>query len=241
MSETAYDQNPTIVKKSVVEKLENIGQKSIYKTAQIFLKATKEIVWHGRFKVTGAENIPAKGSAIVAANHPTYIDETFLMAAIDRPMRFIGRQEKDSPLFVKISYPLFGVIPASRHIHTDEKGKRFIRQVEKVVKDKDLICIFPEILNQEEKTEGEAVGEFAPGVVHIVKKYNLPVIPVFVHGTLSVRPNNTNNIWERIYLKPVELIIGRPIPASEIQNAEQIRQIIIGLKNQTKLNSPTVK
>jgi 1-acyl-sn-glycerol-3-phosphate acyltransferase len=229
MSEGNFDQNPISSKNGIIKGLENFAQKTNYKIAQTFIKATKETIWHGKFKVTGTENIPTKGAAIVAPNHPTFIDEPFLMAAINRSMRFIGRQDKESPPIVKIVYPLFGVIGVSRHMKGE--AKRFFRQVDMAVKDRELICIFPEKLDQEEKTEGEAVGEFMPGVVYIAKKYGLPIIPVLVQGTLSVRPNNTTNIGEPIHVKPVEIVIGKPIPANEIQNPEQIRQAVIKLKS----------
>ena len=41
-------------------------------------------------RVSGAEHLPASGAAIVAANHPTYLDPAFLMVGLRRPIRFMA-------------------------------------------------------------------------------------------------------------------------------------------------------
>ncbi len=42
-----------------------------------------------RFRVSGEENIPAEGAAILVCNHVSFVDAVLLMAASPRPIRFI--------------------------------------------------------------------------------------------------------------------------------------------------------
>ena len=49
-------------------------------------------IWWG-LKITGAENIPAEGAAIVAPNHKSFWDAFFVAAATRRQLRFIGKSE----------------------------------------------------------------------------------------------------------------------------------------------------
>ena len=42
-----------------------------------------------RFRVTGDENIPEAGAAIVVCNHVSFVDALLLMAASPRPIRFV--------------------------------------------------------------------------------------------------------------------------------------------------------
>jgi len=43
--------------------------------------------------VTGAENIPASGGAILAANHQSVVDSVFLPLMLDRPVTFSAKAE----------------------------------------------------------------------------------------------------------------------------------------------------
>lgn len=232
MSETNYDQSSVVAvaRENIVKRLEENGKKDFaYKVSQDSLKFTIEKIWRNKFEVSGLENIPTTGSAIIAVNHPSHIDDLFLIAAIDRPMHFVGRQEKEfNPLYVRFSYPLFGVISVSRNLR--EGGKRFVRQVKEVIRNKELICIYPEKLYVEERENKDDIGKFASGVVHIAKKYKLPIIPVYLYGTQNVRPDSKAKLTQLMHIKPVKIVIGRPIVPDEIKIAEQVRQAIIGLK-----------
>ena len=231
MSEVGYDYLPGKIKPSI-KKLENGGKKDFtYRASQKFLKTAIDRIWGKRFKIEGAENVPSVGSAIIVVNHPSHIDDLFLIAAIDRPMHFIGRQEKAfNPLLVKATYPSFGVISVAENLK--EGGKRFFKQINEVVENKELICIYPERLYVEDRPNKNEVGEFASGVFHIVKRHNLSVIPVFLDGTQNVRPSSrADKFFQPMHLRqPVKIVIGKSIPPTQIQNAEQVRQAIIGLK-----------
>lgn len=228
MSEAAGEH----ITKHPIKRLEKEGKKDFaYKTAQKSLKLIIEKIWGDKFKISGLENIPTTGPAIIAANHPSHLDDMFMIAKINRPMHFVGRQDKEfNPPQVRLTYPLFGVISAPRNI-LKEGGKKFTRQIEEVVRNEELMCIYPEKLYVEERENKDEVGEFASGVVHIAKKYNLPIVPIFINGTQNVRPNSkATNLFQSIHVEPVEITIGNPIASYEIQNAEQIRKVIIKLK-----------
>ena len=47
----------------------------------------------GRPKVTGIENVPATGAAILASNHLSFIDSMYLPLVIDRPVVFPAKAE----------------------------------------------------------------------------------------------------------------------------------------------------
>ncbi|MFA6146208.1 MAG: lysophospholipid acyltransferase family protein [Patescibacteria group bacterium] len=209
--------------------LEKNGEKDwTYEKWQKMLKFVVEKFWGDKFKVSGKENIPEKDSAIIAVNHSSHVDPEFLMAGIDRPMHFVGLQDKEfNPLYVKIFYKLMGVIPVSRNL-VHEGGKDFIKQVKQAIENKELICIFPEGMLEEKKDRTE-INEFKSGVAKIAKKYGLDVIPVYMSGTDKVIPNSTTKMIQKINIEPVEIKIGDKISAKEIQDEEQIRQEIINL------------
>jgi 1-acyl-sn-glycerol-3-phosphate acyltransferase len=46
-----------------------------------------------RLEVRGAENVPATGALVVAANHASVVDPLVLGAAVPRPLRFLTKEE----------------------------------------------------------------------------------------------------------------------------------------------------
>ena len=46
----------------------------------------------GRMKVTGEENVPTHGPVILACNHLAFTDPPLLVAAIPRPLHFLGKR-----------------------------------------------------------------------------------------------------------------------------------------------------
>ena len=63
----------------------------IYGTARVVLTPIAA-VWY-RFKVTGAEYVPAEGPAIIAPNHKSFYDSFFIGLATKRHLHFMAKTE----------------------------------------------------------------------------------------------------------------------------------------------------
>lgn len=63
----------------------------LYQLSRIVVGPFLHAIW--RPKVTGAENIPASGGAILAANHLSLIDSVVLPVMLDRPVTFPAKAE----------------------------------------------------------------------------------------------------------------------------------------------------
>jgi acyl-[acyl-carrier-protein]-phospholipid O-acyltransferase/long-chain-fatty-acid--[acyl-carrier-protein] ligase len=66
-----------------------------------------------RIHVEGRENIPAKGGALLAPNHVSMVDAALLIAATDRPIRFMMYKENYEIPWLKPWLKILGVIPIS--------------------------------------------------------------------------------------------------------------------------------
>ena len=64
--------------------------KLVYGTARVVLTADREGLCF-RFKVTGAEYVPAEGGAIIAPNHKSMYDPFFIGLATKRPLHFMSK------------------------------------------------------------------------------------------------------------------------------------------------------
>src|SRR4051794_1911986 len=67
------------------------GTSRVYETAR-FVLTPVAAVWY-RFKVTGAEYVPAEGPAIIAPNHKSFYDSFFIGLATRRHLHFMAKTE----------------------------------------------------------------------------------------------------------------------------------------------------
>src|SRR3954452_8591265 len=67
------------------------GTSFVYELAR-FVLTPLAAVWY-RFKVTGAEYVPAEGPAIIAPNHKSFYDSFFVGLATKRHLHFMAKEE----------------------------------------------------------------------------------------------------------------------------------------------------
>ena len=66
-----------------------------------------------RLTVTGRENVPETGGVLLTPNHVSFVDGLFLIATLDRPVRFLVDEDQfNRPLFKRF-LQVFKAIPIS--------------------------------------------------------------------------------------------------------------------------------
>src|ERR1700716_7682 len=97
-----------------------------------------------KFTITGVENLPVTGGAVVAINHTSYFDFTFAGLPAykqhrGRKVRFMAKQEVFDH---KISGP---IMRSLRHIPVDrESGAASFEQACIALKEGELVGVYPE-------------------------------------------------------------------------------------------------
>jgi len=66
-----------------------------------------------RMDVSGAEHVPARGGALLVPNHASIVDGALVIAAIDRPVRFLMFKDIYEHPLIKPWAKTLGVIPIS--------------------------------------------------------------------------------------------------------------------------------
>jgi 1-acyl-sn-glycerol-3-phosphate acyltransferase len=168
-----------------------------------------------RIHVTGLDEIPLRGPALVICNHVSYADALVLSAAIPRPMRFV----MEAAIFrIPVANHVFRgmkAIPVATRDEDPAVREAAFRQVLAELAAGQLVCIFPE----GRLTADGTIGEFRPGLLRILKEQPVPVVPLAISGlwgsAFSRRHRGPARTVPRRLWARIEVRIGAPVPAAE--------------------------
>ncbi len=130
-----------------------------------------------RLDVAGRGGVPARGGALLVPNHVSMADAVFLIASLDRPIRFLMFKGSYEHPLVKPFAKILGVIPIS----SDQGPREMIhslREATQALQNGELVCIFPE-------GQMTRIGQMLPfrrGMERIMKGVDVPIIPVNLDG-----------------------------------------------------------
>ena len=173
-----------------------------------------------RMRVTGLENIPSEGGAILTPNHISVIDSFFLPAVTPRPVSFVGKAEYLDDWKTRKLFPALGMIPIDRS--GGDASQRALDTAARVLESGNLFGIYPE--GTRSRTGFLHKGH--TGAARLAVRTGCPIIPVGMKGTLAIQPPDVP--MPRVF-RPVEVHFGKPIlPATSDGVSDQrlrLRQI----------------
>ena len=129
-----------------------------------------------KLHITGAENIPERGPALLLSNHVSFVDNILLCACTSRRIRFLMEEE-----MMQAHWYLRLLARLTRFI-TVRSGRKGMMQlfddVQNALRAGDIICVYPEGL----PTRNSVLGEFKSGFRRMIPEDmpDLPVIPVHI-------------------------------------------------------------
>jgi 1-acyl-sn-glycerol-3-phosphate acyltransferase len=166
-----------------------------------------------KFRISGAEQIPATGGAVIAMNHTGYMDFTYAGIPARETKRYIRFMAKKEVFDNKISGPM---MRAMKHIPVDRGGAGdAYRLAVEALRRGELVGVFPE----ETISRSFELKEFRSGAARMALEAGVPVVPMVLWGS--------QRVWTKGHPKrlgrtntPITIIVGAPIepyePAAEM-------------------------
>ncbi len=179
-----------------------------------------------RVRTYGIENIPERGSALLVANHVTWIDGVLMLLASSRNIRMIAYADYVSGPFMGRISKLFGIIP----IRSNDGPRALIQSLNTArdaLKNGELVCIFAE--GRISRT-GQLL-KFERGMLTILKGTDAPVIPVYLDelwGSIFSYQGG-RFLWKKPsnWPYPVSISFGKPI--EHVDDVSAVRNAVLEL------------
>jgi 1-acyl-sn-glycerol-3-phosphate acyltransferase len=152
----------------------------------------------------GVENLPARGGAVVAANHTSYVD--FLPVGLagrrrGRWIRLMPKAEMQKVAIVNFVIKHTGAIPVDR-----QAGAAAYAEAVRALQSGELVGVYPEATI----SRSFELKEFKSGTARMALEAQVPIIPMIVWGS--------QRIWTKGHPKnlgrnkiPIVVQIGRPL------------------------------
>lgn len=149
------------------------------------------------YSVEGLENIPTDKGVILCSNHISNLDPILWIIVMKRRIHYMAKKELFKNKFLGWFLPKVDVFPIDR----DSLDVKSIKHAIKVVKEGDVLGIFPEGTRSPDGQPHQAKS----GVAYIARSAKCNVVPVAIKSKGSVRP-----------FKRVKMVIGKPISNEEL-------------------------
>jgi acyl-[acyl-carrier-protein]-phospholipid O-acyltransferase/long-chain-fatty-acid--[acyl-carrier-protein] ligase len=171
--------------------------------------------------------VPAKGGALFVCNHLSFADALLLIAATDRPIRFLMDKGMYQKHWIKPFANILRVIPVA----PDQRPRELIHALQTAsdaIRNGEVVCIF---------AEGQItrIGQLLPfqrGFGRIMDRVDAPIIPVAFDGVLGSPTSFEGGRMVRHFPSriphPITVSFGAPLPstATPVEVREAVQALI---------------
>ncbi len=159
-----------------------------------------------KFTITGVENLPRTGGAVIAINHTSYFDFTFAglpayRQHLGRKVRFMAKKEVFDH---KTTGPL---MRGMRHIEVDRNsGAGSFEQACQKLKDGEFVGVYPEATI----SRSFEIKQFKSGAARMAVAAGVPIVPHIVWGAQRIwTKGHPKKLWRPKV--PISIAVGTPI------------------------------
>ena len=165
-------------------------------------------------RTKGFKNVPQSGPALLISNHQCFLDPVLVGLAARRHLHFLARKT----LFRH--WGLAGLMRSLNGVPLDQEG--FAREGLKTMIDQlqagHAVLVFPE----GERTYDGLIQAFRPGIHLLIKKVDMPIVPVGIAGAFAAWPRQRSVPLPAPLFWPsrsgtIAVAIGEPIHSASLK------------------------
>ncbi len=172
----------------------------LYPVAKALITPLFNFAW--RFHVTGADNVPSNGPAIICPNHTSVLDSFFVPAVLPRRITYVGKAEYMDDWKTKHLFPAMGMIPIDRG--GGSASERALAAAQRVLERGELFGIYPEGT----RSRDGLLYKGHTGPARLALRTGAPIIPVGIRGAREVMPPEAKYPQP---FRPVVISFGAPV------------------------------
>lgn len=151
------------------------------------------------YRITGKENIPLEGPAILCSNHVHMFDPVFIATGTPRYIRYISKKELFESKFLAWLFRHLGMFPVAR----GQADMSAMRTMLSILKEGGVLGIFP----QGHRYKNDDHRQLETGAAIIALRARVPVIPIHVNGPLKLFRRN-------------EITVGKPVVLDDLKRID---------------------
>jgi len=185
-------------------------------------------------KTIDVDRIPDEGPAVLVCNHVSFVDALVIGAASPRPIRFVMDHRIFKTPFLGWLFRNARAIPIAPAKEDQWLMEKAYIDIAQALHEGDLICIFPE----GKLTATGEMNEFRGGIVKILERSKVPVIPMALRGLWgSLLTRDPGNLFERSFARgprsQLALAVGAPVEPA-MATPEYLHQQVLALRGDWK-------
>jgi len=182
-----------------------------------------------RLRLTGTENVPHTGGAVIALNHISYVDFVLGGYGALPSKRLVRFMAKESLFRNRFSGPL---MRGMHHIPVDRSaGTASYRQAIEYLNAGEVVGVFPEATI----SRSFELKEFKSGAVRMAAEAAVPVIPLILWGTQRMLTKDHPRDFSRH--RTIAITVGEPMTVTPDDDAAEaiahLRSTMAGLLDRT--------
>lgn len=168
-----------------------------------------------RFTMTGEDNVPRTGGAVMAINHIGYMDFTYAGLAARRSGRLVRFMAKDAVFKHPVSGPL---MRGMKHIAVDRTaGHASYEAAVAALRAGEIVGVFPEATI----SRSFELKEFKSGAARMAAEAGVPILPTVIWGSQRVWTKGHPKRLGRTNI-PISIAVGAPIPVGAADDPDEV-------------------
>ncbi|MER3417317.1 MAG: 1-acyl-sn-glycerol-3-phosphate acyltransferase [Gemmataceae bacterium] len=170
------------------------------------------LLW--RYRSYGRHLVPHRGGLLVIANHQSFLDPPLVGLAVVRRLTYLARRTLFKHRWFAWLIDSLGAVP----IDEEGRGAEGLKTALQLLQHGHAVVVFPE----GSRTPDGQVHEFKPGLLLLLRRAQVPILPVGLAGAYQALPIHRS--WPRFspcFLPPndnaIAVVVGRPISWAHVQ------------------------